>query len=61
MTQLLGILAYGVTCFAAAMALFVGLKYTLGIRVSEREEIRGLDIGEHGMEAYRGFQFFTTQ
>ena len=43
------------------MALFVGLKYTLGIRVSEKEEIGGLDIGEHGMEAYSGFQFFTTQ
>ena len=61
MAQLIGILAYGVTCFGAAMALFVGLKYALGIRVSEKEEIGGLDIGEHGMEAYSGFQFFTTQ
>jgi Amt family ammonium transporter len=31
------------------------LKVTLGIRVSEEEEKEGLDIGEHGMEAYHGF------
>ena len=26
-----------------------------GIRVTEQEESEGLDIGEHGMEAYAGF------
>jgi Amt family ammonium transporter len=31
------------------------LKFTLGIRVSPEEEFTGLDIGEHGMEAYSGF------
>jgi Amt family ammonium transporter len=31
------------------------LKQTLGIRVSKHEEQIGLDIGEHGMEAYAGF------
>ena len=31
------------------------LKAVLGIRVSASEEIEGLDIGEHGMEAYPGF------
>jgi Amt family ammonium transporter len=36
------------------------LKATVGIRVSEKEELQGLDIGEHGMEAYSGFQFFTN-
>jgi len=46
----------------AAMALvFWGMKKTIGLRVSREEEIRGLDIGEHGMEAYAGFQIFTTQ
>ncbi len=34
---------------------------TAGLRVSADEELRGLDIGEHGMEAYSGFQIFTTQ
>ena len=31
------------------------------LRVSEAEELGGLDIGEHGMEAYSGFQIFSTQ
>ena len=31
------------------------LKSVLGMRVSEEEELMGLDIGEHGMEAYSGF------
>jgi len=42
------------------MVLFIALKYTIGLRVSREEELRGLDLGEHGMEAYSGFQVFTT-
>ena len=42
------------------MALFYAIKLTMGLRVTRDEEIRGLDIGEHGMEAYSGFQVFTT-
>ena len=59
--QLMGVLAPGVFCFASAMLIFGALKVTLGIRVSEEEELKGLDIGEHGMEAYSGFQIFTSQ
>jgi ammonium transporter, Amt family len=56
----LGIQLLGVTTViamtAALSALFWGgLKVTLGIRVSEMEEQEGLDISEHGMEAYSGF------
>ena len=58
--QALGVLAYGVTCFPAAFLIVFVLKKTIGIRVSEEEELKGLDIGEHGMEAYAGFQFFTN-
>ena len=58
--QLIGIGAYGLFCFPAALLFFSVAKYTIGIRVSEKEEIGGLDIGEHGMEAYSGFQIFTT-
>ncbi len=61
LTQLIGVLIPGAFCFSIAYGIFRGLKATLGIRVSEQEEIRGLDIGEHGMEAYNGFQIFTTQ
>jgi Amt family ammonium transporter len=58
--QLIGIAATGALCFPFAFLIFFGLKHTLGLRVDEDEEMRGLDIGEHGMEAYAGFQFFTT-
>ena len=37
------------------MIFWALLKFTVGIRVSAAEEIEGLDIGEHGMEAYPGF------
>lgn len=60
-TQLIGVLAAGAVCFPAALLIFSGLKITVGLRVSEDEELKGLDLGEHGMEAYNGFQVFTTQ
>ena len=59
-TQLLGIFAYAAACFPAAFIIFLVLKLTVGIRVSKEEEMKGLDLGEHGMEAYHGFQFFTN-
>ena len=59
-TQLIGVASYGVVCFALALLLFLLLKVTLGIRVDEEEEMRGLDVGEHGMEAYAGFEFRNT-
>jgi Amt family ammonium transporter len=58
--QALGVLVYGAVCFPAAFIIMLVLKATLGIRVSEEEELKGLDIGEHGMEAYSGFQIFTN-
>jgi Amt family ammonium transporter len=60
-TQLIGVLAYAAACLPAAALIFGVLKMTVGIRVSADEEIKGLDIGEHGMEAYSGFQIFTSQ
>lgn len=56
LVQLLGVTAYGLVAFTAAMAIFLALKVTLGVRVSAEEEQRGLDITEHGMEAYSGFE-----
>ena len=56
MTQVIGVLAYGVFSFAAALVIFFGLKQSMGLRVSQEEERMGLDVGEHGMEAYGGFQ-----
>ena len=53
--QLTGIAAVGATTFVLAFVVWYVLKATMGIRVTEAEELEGLDIGEHGMEAYVGF------
>jgi Amt family ammonium transporter len=55
MSQLKGILSIGVFTFAFAFIVFLVLKVTIGIRVSPEEESGGLDIGEHGAEAYPDF------
>lgn len=60
LTQAIGIAAYGVAVFPIALLLFWGMKMTIGLRVDRDEELKGLDIGEHGMEAYHGFQIFIT-
>ena len=51
--QLLGTLAYAGAAFAATYALFVALEAVMGIRVHAQEEVTGLDVAEHGAEAYR--------
>jgi Amt family ammonium transporter len=50
--QLVGIAATAVYVLLLSSAAWLILKYTMGLRVSEQEEIEGLDIGEHGMYAY---------
>lgn len=55
LTQMLGIVSYGAVCFAAALVLFLLLKHTWGLRVTPDEEREGLDISEHGLEAYGDF------
>jgi Amt family ammonium transporter len=65
-TKLLGVQALGtftVTAFVLVTMgiVFTAIKYTVGLRVSKEEELRGLDVGEHGMEAYAGFQIFVTE
>lgn len=46
--------------FGLGLVLFFAIEKTVGLRVSAEEELKGLDIGEHGMEAYSGFQIFIT-
>ena len=60
LSQLVGILSVGGAAFATSFAIFYVLKKTLGIRITETEELRGLDVWEHGSEAYAGFQIFTN-
>ena len=55
MTQLTGIVAYGVFTFVASLVVWIILKATMGIRVSEEAEVNGLDVEELGMEAYPEF------
>jgi len=59
--QLIGILVAFVWAFGTGLVLFYLIKKTIGLRVSRKAEIRGLDIEEHGMEAYSGFQIFVTR
>ena len=59
--QLLGMLSYGVFCLASSMLIFYLIDKLLGLRVGEQEEIVGLDISEHEMEAYAGFQIFNVE
>jgi Amt family ammonium transporter len=54
-TQLAGALAVGGMTVLLSTIFWVALKATLGIRVAKEEELEGLDISEHGMEAYTGF------
>jgi ammonium transporter, Amt family len=51
--QLTGIAAVGIFSFAFAFLVFYIIKVTVGLRVPEAEEERGLDITEHEMEAYK--------
>ena len=59
--QLKGVGAMFVWAFGCGMIVFNVIKYTIGLRVSEEDELRGLDISEHGNEAYSGFQIFSAQ
>jgi Amt family ammonium transporter len=53
--QILGIVSYGMVCAVAAFLFFGLIKAVMGLRVSEEEEVEGLDQGEHGMPAYNDF------
>lgn len=54
-SQLIGIASYAVICVLSTFIILGVLKITVGIRVSEKEELEGLDSHEHGMSAYGDF------
>jgi Amt family ammonium transporter len=54
--QLIGVGAVFAFCMVSGFALFAMIKATIGLRVSEEEEIGGLDLAEHGAQAYPDFQ-----
>jgi Amt family ammonium transporter len=56
LVQLVGVLSYAVFCIATSFIIIFVLKKIVGIRVSEREELEGLDAHEHQMDAYPDFR-----
>ncbi len=52
--QLTGAVAYMIWAILLSLIVFSILKYTIGLRVTEEEELKGLDISEHGTIAYPG-------
>jgi Amt family ammonium transporter len=59
--QIIGSVAIPLWAFFTMFILFSILKALNMLRVSEEEEILGLDISEHQEEAYPGFQIFTVE
>ena len=59
--QLFGVTAFSLWGFAATYAVFSVLKAVAGIRVSEADEILGLDISEHGVAAYTNTEYPLPQ
>ena len=59
--QALGALSVILFVGGAMFLVFKLIDLTVGLRVTEFEEIQGLDIGEHGMESYSGFEIFLTE
>ncbi|KKN22252.1 hypothetical protein LCGC14_0917060 [marine sediment metagenome] len=53
--QLYGVLIVGAFCVVSSLIILGTLKAIMGLRVSKEEEVEGLDIHEHGMDAYPDF------
>jgi Amt family ammonium transporter len=58
--QALGIVSVGAWAAITSLILFVVIKAITGLRVSQKEELQGLDITEHKADAYAGFQIFSN-
>jgi Amt family ammonium transporter len=54
--QFLGVVLVGIWCLVTGFAVFYALKAAMGLRVPADEERSGLDVDEHGMQAYPDFQ-----
>ncbi len=53
LTQLIGVLAYGVFSVVCVSVVLLAIRATMGLRVDAEEEIEGLDYGEHGGHGYQ--------
>ena len=50
--QATGVAAAFAWAFPVSLGIFLAIKHTVGLRVSEQEEMEGLDLSEHGMYTY---------
>ena len=58
--QIVGVLSVALFTVVMSTIFWLVIKAVFGLRVTAEEEMKGLDIGEHGMEAYSGFLKDTT-
>ena len=58
--QALGALATAAWAFGTGVVIFFALKRLGILRVSSKTELKGLDLTEHGQDAYASFQFFSN-
>ncbi len=61
LTQVIGVVSVFAFCVVGGLILFGLIKATVGLRVSEEEEIEGLDLTEHGNIAYPDFVTVTSR
>ena len=59
--QAKGVVLVGLFTVIASAVIWLAIKALMGLRVTREEELGGLDIGEHGNEAYPDFQGFLTK
>lgn len=59
--QALGVAVVFAWAFGTGFIAFTVVKAVMGVRATKEEETKGLDISEHGMEGYNGFQIFTVE
>ena len=54
--QLAGVGVVGLFCVICSIVLLTAIKKVMGLRVDREEELKGLDVAEHGMDAYADFR-----
>ena len=54
--QLAGVGIVGAFSVICSFAILIPIKATMGLRVDKEEELKGLDLAEHGMDAYADFR-----
>lgn len=59
--QIIGVVVVFLWAFGAGLVAFSLAKALMGIRASREDELKGLDIAEHGNESYSGFQVFSNE